>query len=94
MCWRPFIMYVIGEPVCGAGMNTSPTSLPVALSYARSIAPRCPLGVVKNPPSPAITSVLVTSTPMTYMWNDKQYIVIAVSGAGYSGELLAFRLGA
>ena len=29
---------------------------------------------------------------MTYMLNGKQYIVVAVSGAGYSGELLAYRL--
>ena len=29
---------------------------------------------------------------MTYMLNGKQYIVLAVSGAGYSGELIAFRL--
>jgi quinoprotein glucose dehydrogenase len=31
-------------------------------------------------------------SPMTYMVNGQQYIVIAVSGAGYSGELIAFRL--
>jgi quinoprotein glucose dehydrogenase len=30
--------------------------------------------------------------PMTYMFNGKQYIVLAVSGGAYSGELLAFRL--
>jgi hypothetical protein len=29
---------------------------------------------------------------MTYMLNGRQYLVIAISGAGYSGELLAFRL--
>jgi hypothetical protein len=29
---------------------------------------------------------------MTYMRNGKQYIVIAVSGQGFPGELLAFRL--
>ena len=29
---------------------------------------------------------------MTYMLNGRQHIVVAVSGAGYSGELLAFRL--
>jgi hypothetical protein len=29
---------------------------------------------------------------MTYMLNGKQYIVVAVSGAGYSGELIAYRL--
>ena len=33
-----------------------------------------------------------TGSPMTYMLNGKQYIVVAVSGAGYSGELIAFRL--
>ncbi len=32
--------------------------------------------------------------PMTYMLDGKQYIVVAVGGAGYSGELLAFKLGA
>ena len=30
--------------------------------------------------------------PMTYMFNGKQYIVLAVSGGTYSGELLAFKL--
>jgi quinoprotein glucose dehydrogenase len=30
--------------------------------------------------------------PMTYMVNGKQYIVIGISGAAYSGELLAFKL--
>jgi quinoprotein glucose dehydrogenase len=33
-----------------------------------------------------------SGSPMTYMLNGKQYIVIAVSGASYSAELLAFRL--
>jgi quinoprotein glucose dehydrogenase len=33
-----------------------------------------------------------SGSPMTYMLNGKQYLVLAVSGAGYSGELLAFRL--
>jgi quinoprotein glucose dehydrogenase len=30
--------------------------------------------------------------PMTYMFNGKQYIVLAVSGGAYSGELLALKL--
>jgi quinoprotein glucose dehydrogenase len=34
-----------------------------------------------------------SGSPMTYMHDGKQYIVVAVSGAGYSGELIAFRLG-
>ena len=33
-----------------------------------------------------------SGSPMTYMLNGKQYIVIAVSGGNYSGELLAFKL--
>jgi quinoprotein glucose dehydrogenase len=34
-----------------------------------------------------------TGSPMTYMLNGKQYIVLAIGGQGYSGELLAFSLG-
>ncbi len=33
-----------------------------------------------------------SGNPMTYMLNGRQYIVVAVSGGNYSGELLAFRL--
>ncbi|MDP6652872.1 MAG: PQQ-binding-like beta-propeller repeat protein [Gammaproteobacteria bacterium] len=33
-----------------------------------------------------------SGSPMTYMLNDEQYIVIAVSGGGMSGELVAFKL--
>ncbi len=33
-----------------------------------------------------------TGSPMTYMVNGKQYIVVAVSGGAYSGEYLAFTL--
>ena len=33
-----------------------------------------------------------TGSPMTYMLGGKQYIVVAISGGTYSGELLAFRL--
>ena len=33
-----------------------------------------------------------TGTPMTYMLNGKQYIVVAISGGTYSGELLALKL--
>ncbi len=31
--------------------------------------------------------------PMTYMLNGKQYIVVAIGGSGYSGELVAFKIG-
>ncbi|MGE3402234.1 MAG: PQQ-binding-like beta-propeller repeat protein [Vicinamibacterales bacterium] len=33
-----------------------------------------------------------TGSPMTYMLNGRQYLVVAISGGAYSGELLAFRL--
>jgi quinoprotein glucose dehydrogenase len=33
-----------------------------------------------------------SGSPMTYMLNGEQYLVVAISGAQYAGELLAFRL--
>jgi quinoprotein glucose dehydrogenase len=33
-----------------------------------------------------------TGTPMTYMLNGKQYIVVAIGGTGYEAEFMAFRL--
>jgi quinoprotein glucose dehydrogenase len=33
-----------------------------------------------------------TGTPMTYMLNGKQYIVVAIGGTGYEAEFIAFRL--
>jgi quinoprotein glucose dehydrogenase len=33
-----------------------------------------------------------TGSPMTYLTNGRQYIVVAIAGANYSAELLAFRL--
>ena len=33
-----------------------------------------------------------SGSPMTYMLNGQQYIVVAIGGAGYSGELVAFKL--
>ena len=33
-----------------------------------------------------------SGTPMTYMLNGKQYIVLAISSANYSAELVAFRV--
>ena len=33
-----------------------------------------------------------TGSPMTYTLNGRQYLVVPVSGAGYSGELIAFAL--
>jgi quinoprotein glucose dehydrogenase len=33
-----------------------------------------------------------SGSPMTYMADGRQYIIVAVSGGNYSGEYLAFRL--
>ena len=33
-----------------------------------------------------------SGTPMTYMLNGKQYIIVPISGGNYSGEYLAFAL--
>ena len=33
-----------------------------------------------------------TGSPMTYLHNGKQYLVLAISGPGYSAELLAFKI--
>src|SRR5262249_27074303 len=33
-----------------------------------------------------------TGSPMTYMLNGKQYIIVAIGGGNYTGEYLAFRL--
>jgi len=33
-----------------------------------------------------------SGSPMTYMLDGKQYIIVAISGGTYSGEYLAFRL--
>ncbi len=33
-----------------------------------------------------------TGSPMTYMWNGRQYIIVAISGGNVSGEYVAFSL--
>jgi quinoprotein glucose dehydrogenase len=33
-----------------------------------------------------------SGSPMTYMLNGKQYLVLAISGGNYSGELVALAL--
>ena len=33
-----------------------------------------------------------TGAPMTYMLNGKQYLVLAISGGNYPGELVAFKV--
>jgi quinoprotein glucose dehydrogenase len=33
-----------------------------------------------------------SGSPMTYMFNGRQYIVVAIGGVDYPGELVAFTL--
>ncbi|MBV9743786.1 MAG: pyrroloquinoline quinone-dependent dehydrogenase, partial [Acidobacteriia bacterium] len=33
-----------------------------------------------------------SGSPMTYMWDGRQYIIVAVSGGNYSGEYIAYAL--
>jgi quinoprotein glucose dehydrogenase len=33
-----------------------------------------------------------TGTPMTYLYNGKQYIVVAIGGTGYPAEFVAYKL--
>jgi quinoprotein glucose dehydrogenase len=67
------------------GFATTPAGLRGAMLRAYDKASGKDAGAVYMP-APQ------TGSPMTYMLNDKQYLVVAISGAGYSGEFLAFAL--
>ena len=68
-----------------AGVFTTPNGQRGAMLRAYDKATGAELGAVYMPAGQ-------TGSPMTYMLNGKQYLVVAVSGGNYSGELLAFRL--
>jgi quinoprotein glucose dehydrogenase len=68
-----------------AGFVTTPSGERGAMLRAYDKATGAEVGAVYLP-APQ------TGAPMTYMVNGRQYLVLAVSGANYSGELLAFRL--
>jgi len=68
-----------------AGFFTTPSGQRGAMLRAYDKASGKELGAVFMPAGQS-------GTPMTYMLNGKQYIVVAVSGQGYPAELLAFRL--
>jgi quinoprotein glucose dehydrogenase len=74
-------MIVAGEP----GIFTMPDGRQGAMLRAYDKTTGKELGAVYMPAGQ-------TGTPMTYMLNGKQYIVIAIAGSGYSAELLAFTL--
>jgi len=74
-------LLVVGEP----GFGPTPTGARGAMLRAYDKASGKEVGAVYMPAPQS-------GSPMSYMHNGKQHIVVAVSGAGYSGELIAFRL--
>jgi quinoprotein glucose dehydrogenase len=74
-------LLVAGEP----GFTTTPNGQRGAMLRAYDKASGMEVGAVYMP-APQ------TGSPMTYMVGGRQYIVVAVGGGGYTGELLAFRL--
>jgi quinoprotein glucose dehydrogenase len=67
------------------GFNTTPNGQRGAMLRAYDKATGADVGAVYIP-APQ------TGSPMTYFYNGKQYIVVAISGASYTGELIAFKL--
>jgi len=67
------------------GFNTTPNGERGAMLRAYDKATGSDVGAVYMP-APQ------TGSPMTYFYNGKQYIVVAISGASYTGELIAFKL--
>ena len=74
-------LLVAGE----GGFFTTPNGLRGAMLRAYDKATGNEVGAVYMPAAQG-------GSPMTYMLDGRQYIVVAVSGANYSGELLAFKL--
>jgi quinoprotein glucose dehydrogenase len=72
---------IAGEPA----YSTTPSGARGAMMRAYDKATGREVGAVFMP-APE------TGSPMTYMLDGQQYIVIAISGPGYPGELVAFRL--
>ena len=68
-----------------AGFFTTPSGQRGAMLRAYNKASGQEVGAVYMP-APQ------TGSPMTYMLNGKQYIVVAISGGNYSGEYVAFKL--
>ena len=72
--------------ICGeAGFNTAPGGRRGAMLRAYDKMTGNEVGAVYIPAPQS-------GSPMTYMMNGQQYLVLAVGGAGFSGELIAFHL--
>jgi quinoprotein glucose dehydrogenase len=67
------------------GVATTPNGQRGAMLRAYDKATGAEVGAVYMP-APQ------TGSPMTYMLNGKQYVLVAISGGNYPGELLAFKL--
>jgi quinoprotein glucose dehydrogenase len=74
-------LVIAGEPA----LSTTPSGAQGAMLRAYDKATGKEVGAV-------FMSAPETGSPMTYMLNGKQYIVIATGGPGHPGELVAFRL--
>jgi quinoprotein glucose dehydrogenase len=74
-------LMIAGEP----GTFTMPDGRQGAMLRAYDKITGRELGAVSMPTGQ-------TGTPMTYMLNGKQYLVLAIGGPGYPGEFLAFAL--
>jgi quinoprotein glucose dehydrogenase len=68
-----------------AGVFTTPNGEKGAMLRAYDKASGKEVGAIYTPTQQS-------GTPMTYMLNGKQYIVVAIGGNGYTAELRAFRL--
>ena len=72
--------------ICGeAGFFTTPSGARGAMLRAYDKMTGKEVGAVYMPAPQS-------GSPMTYMLNGEQYIVVAISGGSYSGELVAFKL--
>ena len=74
-------LVIAGEP----GLFTTPGGEQGAMLRAYDKATGAEVGAVFMPTGQS-------GSPMTYMVDGVQYVVVAVSGSSYPGELLAFRL--
>jgi quinoprotein glucose dehydrogenase len=72
--------------ICGeAGVFTTPSGARGAMLRAYDKATGKEVGAVYMPAPQS-------GSPMTYLLNGEQYLVLAISGANYSGELVAYKL--
>jgi quinoprotein glucose dehydrogenase len=74
-------LVIAGEP----GFGTTPTGARGSMLRAYEKASGKEVGAVYMPAPQS-------GSPMTYMLDGRQYIVVAISGGAYTGELVAFRL--